>query len=236
MRPFYAFCLLLGLCLGPLSAEIIDRIAITAGNQVITESQIDEEIRITAFLNREKLDVSAGSRKQAASRLIEQALVKREMDLSHYPLPQSDDVSAALAGVKATYPNVADFAAALDSYGISEADLTRRLMWQFTLLRFIDYRFRPGIQIPDADVQTYYRQQVSGWEQQGIKPIPSLEDARAQIEEILTQKRIDQALDQWMAGARKQAAVTYRDATLADRDAGKADRDAGKADRDAGKQ
>jgi hypothetical protein len=206
--------LVIGSGLGTLSAEIIDRIAITAGNQVITASQIDEELRITAFLNREKLDVNPDTRKQAASRLIEQALVKREMDLSHYPLPQAGDASAALAGVKATYPNQADFAAALESYGVSEADLTRRLLWQFTLLRFIDYRFRPGIQIPDADVQTYYRQQVSGWEQQGIKPIPTLEDSRDQIEEILTQKRIDQALDQWMADARKQAAVTYRDAAL----------------------
>jgi hypothetical protein len=213
MRTFAAF-LLLAAGLSPLSAEIIDRIAITAGNQVITESQIDEEIRITAFLNREKLDVNPDARKQAASRLVEQALVKREMDLSHYPLPQAGDASAALAGVKATYPNEADFAAALQSYGISAADLTRRLLWQFTLLRFIDYRFRPGIQIPGTDMQTYYRQQVSGWEQQGIKPIPTLEDSRDQIEEILTQKRIDQALDQWMADARKQAAVTYRDAAL----------------------
>jgi len=214
MNVFRISCLLLAVGLGPLTAEIIDRIAITAGNQVITESQIDEEIRITAFLNREKPEVSADARKQAASRLIEQALVKREMDLSHYPLPQAGEASAALAGIQATYPSHADFAAALQSYGIIEADLTRRLLWQFTLLRFIDYRFRPGIQIPDADVQTYYRQQVSGWEQQGVKPIPSLEDSRDQIEEILTQKRIDQALDQWLADARKQVAVNYRDATL----------------------
>jgi hypothetical protein len=222
MKALPIFCVLLAACLEPLSADIIDRIALTVGNQVITESQIDEEIRITAFLNRDKLDVSADARKQAASRLIQQALVKREMDLSHYPLPQPGEAGAALAGIKATYPNQADFAAALESYGISEADLTGRLLWQYTLLRFIDYRFRPGIQIPDADVQTYYRQQVSGWERQGIKPIPTLEDSRDQIEEILTQKKIDQALDQWMAETRKQVPVTYHDATLADRGAGSA--------------
>jgi len=205
---------LLTACLGSLCAEIVDRIAITVANQVITESQIDEEIRITAFLNRDKLDVSAGAKKQAVDRLIEQALVKREMDLSHYPFPQTGDASAALEGVKATYPSQADFIAALESYGISEADLTRRLLWQFTLLRFIDYRFRPGIQIADADVQTYYRQQVSGWERQGIKPIPTLEESRDQIEEILTQKRIDQALDEWMAATRKQVPITYHDPAL----------------------
>jgi len=216
MKIASAFCLLFSVCLGPLSAEIIDRIAITVGNQVITESQVDEEIRITAFLNREKLDINASARKQAATRLIEQALVKREMDLSRYPLPDLSDAGAALEGVKATYSNEAEYAAALESYGIHEDDLTRRLLWQFTLLRFIDYRFRPGIQIPDADVQTYYRQQVSSWEQKGVKTIPGLEDSRDQIEEILTQKRIDQALDQWMADTRKQVPVTYRDQSLVD--------------------
>jgi len=214
MKAIATSCLLLAACLEPLSADIIDRIAITVGNQVITESQIDEEIRITAFLNRDKLDVSPDAKKQAANRLIEQSLVKREMELSHYPLPQEGDASAALEGIKATYPSPADFTAALQSYGITEADLTRRLLWQFTLLRFIDYRFRPGIQIADADVQTYYRQQVSGWQRQGIKPIPTLEDSRDQIEEILTQRRIDQALDQWLADTRKQVAVTYHDAAL----------------------
>jgi hypothetical protein len=147
--------------------------------------------------------------------------VKREMALSHYPLPQVGDASTALTSVKATFPSETEYTAALESYGISEADLTRRLLWQFTLLRFIEYRFRPAIQIPDADVQTYYRQQVSGWEQQGIKPVPSLEDSRDQIEEILTQKRIDQALDQWLADTRKQAAVSYRDQSLADPATGK---------------
>ncbi len=215
MRAIATVCLM-ALGFGPLSAEIIDRIAITVGSQVITESQIDEELRITAFLNREKLDINASARKQAATRLIEQTLVKREMELSRYPLPDLSDAGAALVGVKATYANEAEYAAALESYGISEDDLTRRLLWQFTLLRFIDYRFRPGIQIPVADVQTYYRQQVSGWEQKGVNPIPSLEDSRDQIEEILTQKRIDQALDQWMADTRKQVQVTYRDESLVD--------------------
>jgi hypothetical protein len=101
------FCLLFAAAAGLVSAEIIDRIAITVGNQVITESQIDEEIRITAFLNREKLEIAAATKKQAAARLIEQALVKREMDLSHYPPPDLSDAGAALEGVKATYANVA---------------------------------------------------------------------------------------------------------------------------------
>jgi peptidyl-prolyl cis-trans isomerase SurA len=130
-----------------------------------------------------------------------------------------------LEGVKMMYVSESEYASSIESYGISEADLTRRLLWQLTLLRFIDYRFRPGIQIPDADVQTYYRQQVSDWERRGVVPIPSLQDSRDQIEEILTQERIDQALDQWMGDTRKQVTIRYRDKTLADRDETLTDRD-----------
>ncbi len=58
---------------------------------------MDEEVRVTAFLNREKVDLGAEARKQAADRLIEQALIKREMDLSHYPLPELSDAGESLA-------------------------------------------------------------------------------------------------------------------------------------------
>jgi hypothetical protein len=198
----------------PLPADIIDRIAITVANQVITESQIDDEIRITAFLNREKADLGASSRKTAAGRLIEQALTRREMELSRYPLPDVRDAAKSLSSVQAMYPSEADFESALKSYGITLDDLTRRLLWQLTLLRFIDYRFRPGIQIPPSDVQAYYRQQVSEWQQKGINPIPTLDESRDRIEEILTEKRIDQALDQWLQDSRKQVPIRYLDLTL----------------------
>jgi hypothetical protein len=196
--------------------DIIDRIAITAGNQVITETQIDEEIRVTAFLNREKADLTAAARKQAAGRLIEQALIRREMDLSRYPLPELSDASESLKAMQARYATEAAFQSALAGYGITVDELTRRLWWQLTLLRFIEYRFRPGIQIPAADVQAYYRQQVFEWQQQGIKPIPTLPESRDRIEEILTQKRIDQALDQWLQDTEKQVTINYLDPALKD--------------------
>jgi hypothetical protein len=195
-------------------SEIIDKIVITVANQVITQSQIDDEIRVTAFLNREKVDLSADARKQAAARLVEQALIKREMDISHYPLPELSDAGESLEALKATYSTESEFQNALQASGITADELTLRLWWQLTLLRFIDYRFRPGIQIPTADVQAYYRRQVLEWEQKGTKPIPTLDESRDQIEEILTQQRIDQALEQWMNDTRKQVTIHYLDPGL----------------------
>jgi hypothetical protein len=208
------FWILLVVFPSALFPEIIDKIVITVANQVITQSQIDDEIRVTAFLNREKVDLSADARKQAAGRLVEQALIKREMDISHYPLPELSDAGESLEALKAMYPSESEFQNALQAAGITADELTRRLWWQLTLLRFIDYRFRPGIQIPTADVQAYYRRQVSEWEQKGTKPIPTLDESRDQIEEILTQQRIDQALDQWMKDTRKQVTINYLDPGL----------------------
>jgi hypothetical protein len=195
-------------------AEIIDRIAISADDQVITESQIENDVRLTAFLNGEQPDLSAAGKKKAADRLIEQALVRREMEFSRYPLPPRTDADSSLAEIKMRYPNEAAFEQALKQYGISADELKERLWWQVTLLRFIDYRFRPGIQISDSEINAYYQQQVPKWREQNIHPIPSLDDSRAKIEEILTQQRIDQELDQWLKEARAQVNIRYRDEAL----------------------
>ena len=203
------FCLLLT----GLHSEIIDRIAISAGNQVITESQIEDEVRVSAFLNLAKVDLSPAEKKKAAEQLVEQALIRREVDFSHYPLPGESDADASLKAVKARYPSVAQYDAALGEYGITEQQLRERLLWQITLLRFIDYRFRPGIQISDTDVQTYYQKQVEEWRKQAAQ-IPSIDDARPQIEEILTQQRIDANLDRWLADTRTRIVIRYHDESL----------------------
>lgn len=206
------FLLIAGLL--PAFGEIIDRIAITVGNQIITYGQIDENIRLTAFLNRDKLEINAEERKKASARLVEQTLVRRDMDLSSYPLPSTDEAVAALKDIQARFPTVGQYQQALQQYGITEEALKRRLWWQMTLMRFIDFRFRPAVQIPDADIQAYYQQQREKWQKQGVQPIPSLDESRESIEQILTEQRIDEALDKWLAETRTQVAIRYHDEAL----------------------
>ncbi|MGD0435427.1 MAG: hypothetical protein ABSB86_03105 [Bryobacteraceae bacterium] len=197
-----------------LPAEIIDRVAISVGNQVITEGQIDLEVRVTAFLNHESLDLSAVQRKKAADRLIEQTLIKRDMEFSHYPLPVMADADPSLQDVKANFAGDAQYQDALQRYRITEEDLKERLLWELTVLRFIDYRFRPGIQILDSEVRAYYEQQLPEFRQEGSKPAPELSEVRSQITELLTQQRIDESLDRWLADTRLQVAIHYHDEAL----------------------
>jgi hypothetical protein len=197
-----------------LPAEIIDRIAISVGNQVVTESQVDEEVRLTEFLNQEKLNLDGAEKKKAGGRLIEQALVKREIEFSRYPAPDVSEAGEAVQKIAARYKTQTEYEQALQAYGITGTGLTQRLWWQATFLRFVDYRFRTGIQIPDADVQAYYQQQLDKWKQEGIQPIPTLEDVRGNIEQTLTEQRIDQAMDRWLADTRAQVTIRFHDEAL----------------------
>ena len=201
---------LLLIAVHPAPAEIIDRIAVSVGNQVITEDQISEELRVTAFLNRQRVDASPAEKKKAAERLVEQALIKRDIDLSHYPLPEVSQTDSPLQNIASQYPSQAEFQKALQDYGITADELQRHLWWQLTVLSFIDYRFRPGVQLPDADIKNYYEQEAAKWREQGLKEIPTFEDTRGKIEQILTQQRIDQALDRWLGDTRTQVEIRYR--------------------------
>jgi len=192
-------------------AEIIDRIAITIGDRVITERQIVHEIRVAAFLNRETSDISATSKHAAAERLIKQEIIRREMESTHYPMPEKNEALPLEKQVIDLYGGEAPYTAALATSHLTRGDILEQLWWQLTTLRFIDFRFKPAIHIPEADIAAYYEQQVDKWKAQGQKDIPSLEQSHDSIEEIRADRRVDQALDSWIDEARKHANVRYRE-------------------------
>ena len=192
------------------AAEIVDRIAVSVGNQVITGSEILEEIRVSAFLSHEAPDFSVEQKRKAAERLIEQTLIRRDMEFSHYPAPEAAEADKVEQQIRGAYPSVAEFNRELAKNQIGEDDLRRHLLWQLTLLRFLEYRFKPSVQVPEADIKQYYERKLGEWRQQGIEETPSLDESRADIEKILIQERVDQAVDRWLGDARTQVAILYR--------------------------
>jgi hypothetical protein len=181
---------------------------------VITESEITRQIRITAFLNGEKPDFSPESKRTAADRLVEQALIRKEIEASKFTqatLPEYEPAFEVFR--KSRYASDAAYAQALAAYGITDADVKEHFQWQTTLLKFIDIRFRPGVQVPDADVQDYYQHQflVEWTKTNKGAPPPPLEEARDDIEKILSSQRTDNALDRWLGQARTQTRIVYRD-------------------------
>ena len=199
---------------GMASAAVVDRIAIVIGRQVITELQIDEELRVTAFLNRQPIARDLNTRRAAASRLVEQLLIQQEMQVSRYPLPDAADVDKYLDDVRGSFGARAAFTEALSTYGLTEAVLKEHLALQLTTLRFIEFRFQPEIDISDAEIESAYERETSNRHAQHLDAPPTLAASRDAIRKTLADQRVDQALDAWLAQRRRRANVVYRDASL----------------------
>jgi hypothetical protein len=181
-------------------AVIVDRIAVSVGDKIVTESEIDLRIRLSAFQNREKPDFSLAARRRAAQELIDQRLVEREMDLGHYPRLDDTRRKALLDDYQKTGNN-ADLAA----YGLKPQDLAEDLGRQEDLLTFLNLRFRPAVQVTDQDVQKYFAENV---------PKGTLNEVRAEIQQKLTDERADKELDLWLQDQRKRTKIEYLEKDL----------------------
>jgi hypothetical protein len=194
-------------------AEIIDRMAVTVDRMVITESDILSHLRIAAFLNQTTVETGADARRAAAQRMVEQVLVRRDMEISRYPAPSPEDVDPVLQDVlRKRSMDEAGYRAALEVSGITDEELRENLLLQFTVLRFIEYRFRPSVALDDEEVEAYYRDRFEpSWRQRNTTPVPDLDDVREEIEDILVQEHVDVALDEWLKQAAAQARIQYRE-------------------------
>lgn len=210
MRLFY----LLACVLLPAGGEVIDRLAIAVGRQVITQLQIDEELRVAAMLNHKPVERGLEERRTAADRLVEQLLIKREMELSRYPLPSADDVDKYVQQVREASGGVEEFDKSLAGYNLTVETLRRHLTLQLTELRFIDFRFRPDAAVSDSDVEAAYQRQVASWKQSHNGEPPTLEASREPLRAMLVEEHTDAALYTWLGESRKRVTIIYFDKTL----------------------
>jgi len=196
--------------------EIIDRIAASVGNQVITASDLDRDLRVAAFQDGVKLDFSAARKRATVEAMIEQKLIRMELANSRYPLPDPAELAPAIEQFKkAHFKDDQQYRATLAAYGIAEKDFQELLLWQRTLLLFIQVRFETGVQLGSGDVEEYFLKTVKPAAEAAHPGQPvSLEDYRDQIERILTGQRADRQMDIWLREVRKRTNVVLHEEVL----------------------
>ena len=196
---------------------VVDRIAISVGERIITESELEQRIRLTAFQNREKPDFSLASRQKTAQQLIDQKLIEKEMDVGRYPRLDAEHRKTLLADfAKADYKsNPAALAQALQSYELTAQELEDDLGRQSDLLTFLNLRFRPAVQVTNEDVQKYFDTVVKGTGKAGQQAqTEALNEMRNDIEQKLTGERANKELDLWLADQRRRTRITYLETDL----------------------
>jgi hypothetical protein len=183
--------------------EILDRIAVTIGKHVITESDVIRDLRVSAFLDQRPADLSGAAKRKAADRLVDQYLMLQDAAEGRVPLPSPEEAAPLLAQVKSRYPNDAEYCAELARYHVTEEELKDHLLAGLRTLRFTELRFRPEVQLSEDELRDFYNTLA--------KPGASFEESRAQVEKLLTEQREMQALDRWLGMARTSVQILYRE-------------------------
>jgi hypothetical protein len=192
-------------------AVTIDRIAVIIGNHAIKTSDINRDVRLTAFLNQERLDLGSQSKKQSAERLIDQQLIRQEMATGNYNRPsdtQAEGLLAQLAHDRFKGSN-AEFDKALLQYGLTRGQLAAQLLWQLTVLQFIDQRFRAGVFVSDDDVQRYVQQHQDALRKDNPGANAGVLESRAR--DILEGARINDNFAMWVDETRKSTRIEYKE-------------------------
>ena len=201
------------LCAAPLAyGETLDRIAITVGRHVISEQEILQDIRLSAFIDSKQPDFSAEQKRRAADRLIDQYLVLQDAASTRTPMPSAADISAMLTPIKARYASDEEYRSALLKARITDAELAEHLLAGLRMLRYTDLRFRPEVEITDDALHAYYDKLAAS--AGNTSPRPTFKASRNDIEKLLTDQQTMQALDRWLSTARGDTAVVYHEAAF----------------------
>lgn len=189
--------------------ELLDRMVATVNGHVILLSDLQDEIRFEALSSGRPLpEVTAEQSKAALDRLIDQELLREQMHaaevkpLAPEPLRKLvENVQSEIlkASANRTWDHL------FSTYHLNHQFVEDRITTEVEQLQFIDARFRPSIQVSQAEIDAYYKDQL-------VPKLPpsdpvSISDAAPKIREILTQQKINQALGSWLEVLRSQAQV-----------------------------
>jgi hypothetical protein len=221
------FALLLsGLWLAPrdAAAEVIDRIIATVNGHIILQSDWDEALCYEALLsNRTLPQFNEDDRRAALDRLIDRELLREQMKSADFPHATDDEVAARIAEARKLYPQGASaegWQAILARYQLSEKDLFAHIRQQIEMMRLVDARLRPAVEIDSKSVEAYYRDQfVPKLKQAGATDVP-LTEVSSKIRELLIQQKVSELLVSWLQTLRSEGQVRIPGITPAANDPG----------------
>lgn len=193
--------------------EIVDRMVAIVNNDIVLESDIEEEERF-AKLYPYRTTSGDTPREQALTRLIDRDLILQQMRNGQTAVTpeQVDKQEVELrkdlpACARADCTSAAGWKKFLTGAGFTEEELRERLRLRAQVLRFIEQRFRSGIHITDAQIEDFYRNTMLPQYQKEHATAPPLAVLSSRIQEVLLQQQVSALLDQWLKSLRDNGSV-----------------------------
>jgi peptidyl-prolyl cis-trans isomerase SurA len=207
------FVLLLLPCL-PLTAragEVIDRIVATVNGHVILQSELDEALSYEAVLSgRSVTQFTDDERRLVVDRLIDQELLREQMNAGDFRHATQSEVAGRVSDARKQYPEAATdegWQALLTKFRLNEKNLLAHVEQQINMLRLVNSRLRPTVQIDSKTIEAYYREKfVPQLRQAGANDVP-LSEVTTKIRELLTEQKVTELLASWLQTLRSESEV-----------------------------
>lgn len=193
------------------SAQVIDRIVATVNGRVILQSDWDEALCYQALLtNRTLAQFTDDDRRAVLDRLIDLELLRGQMKSADFPHATDSEVAARVADARKQYPQATSaeaWQALLAQYHLAEKDLFAHVRQQIDVMRLVDARLRPTVEIDSKSIEAYYRDKfVPKLKQSGASQVP-LADVSAKIRELLTEQKVSELLVSWLQTLRSEGQI-----------------------------
>jgi hypothetical protein len=189
------------------SARVVDRIVARIEDDILLLSQVRE---LGAF--QQLVDGRAESDDKLLQELIEQWMVDTEATASHFPQPAQSEIDRELARLKEHFANSENYASRLSELGLSATQVRQLLSRQIYVERYVDYKFRPSVQIEPADIDAYYQKELLSELAKNNQPAPHRAEVEEQIRELLTQRGISEMTVKWLDDTRARLRIVMETA------------------------
>ncbi len=196
------------------AAQTLDSVTASIGSFAITSRDVEQEYRFERFLDGvwPPPPPSPAALDSAREHLTYQDLLTHEENPGPAEEAQSEKAAAArLNELRKQFARPGEFPRVLSELGMSEAEVTARIAQQELMLRLIDQRLRPAASPSEDQVEDYYRSTFVPelkTKNPNAEP-PPLAEVEDRIREILTEKRINELLDQWIEELKPTSRVRF---------------------------
>lgn len=184
-------------------AKVVDRVAAVVNNRVITLSALNAAIELRKADIQIEEDISDEYliREKILWELIDKSLIINEAEKFGMTKAPDAETTEALEEIKKGYQTEAEFENALSGWGMNTEDLRLYIKEQIIALKFIDQRIRFFVRISDEEINKFYKEKKSGFENK------SLDEVKDEIDVYLTEEEVARQLEEYVKKLRAKAEI-----------------------------
>jgi peptidyl-prolyl cis-trans isomerase SurA len=197
----------------PAEGVLVDQVIGVVNGDLVLESDVDEERRFEAF---EPFSTPGSfSRERAIERLIDRTLILQQAKLQPDQIVSLDEAKAQVQTLRKDLPACKEYDCATEAgwekfvhdQGFTMDELIARWQQRMEILKFIELRFRSGIEVTPEEIKAYYdAKMLPEYAKVKVTP-PPLATISDRIQEVLLEEKVSSLLSDWLKQLKAQGSV-----------------------------